>query len=177
LEYDRYYPFLLNEKPSHTPFYLNDPPGTKLDGFLYNLLFSTSLPSLLQPEDRNSMAFSIESRVPFLDHRLVEYAFSLRNDDKIKGIETKRILRYALKDVLPEAIVNRKDKKGFVTPGETKWLRGSLNHLTDIDYSNLPFLRKDMVKRIIEEYRNGDNSKSVLIWRIASLNYWVENFV
>lgn len=177
MEYKRYYPFLLNEKPAQTPFYLADPPGTKLDGFLYNLMFSSSLPSLLQYEDRNSMAFSIESRVPFLDHRLVEFAFSLRNDDKIKGIETKRILRQSLKDVLPEAIVNRKDKKGFVTPGETKWLRGPLNHLMDINYANLPFLRKDLVKNIMEKHAKGDNSKSVLVWRIATLNYWIQNFV
>lgn len=177
MEYKRYYPFLLNEKPAQTPFYLADPPGTKLDGFLYNLMFSSSLPSLLQYEDRNSMAFSIESRVPFLDHRLVEFAFSLRNDDKIKGIETKRILRQSLKDVLPEAIVNRKDKKGFVTPGETKWLRGPLNHLMDINYANLLFLRKDLVKNIMEKHAKGDNSKSVLVWRIATLNYWIQNFV
>jgi asparagine synthase (glutamine-hydrolysing) len=177
MEFNHYYPFLLNEKPAQTPFYLADPPGTKLDGFLYNLIFSTSLPSLLQYEDRNSMAFSIESRVPFLDHRLVEFAFSLRNEDKIKGIETKRILRQSLKDVLPEAIVNRKDKKGFVTPGETKWLRGPLHHLTDINYANLPFLRKDLVNNIMDKHRMGDNSKSVLAWRIATLNYWIQNFV
>lgn len=177
MEYRSYYPFLLNEKPEQTPFYLTNPPGSKLDSFLYNLMFSTSLPSLLQYEDRNSMAFSIESRVPFLDHRLVEFAFSLRNDDKIKGIETKRILRHSLKDILPDAITNRKDKKGFVTPGETKWLRGPLNNLMDINYSNLPFLRKDLVKYIMEKHHNGDNSKSVLAWRIATLNYWIQNFV
>jgi len=177
MEYNRYYPFLLNEKPAQTPFYLTDAPGTKLDSFLYNLMFSTSLPSLLHYEDRNSMAFSIESRVPFLDHRLVEFAFSLRNEDKIKGIETKRILRQSLKNVLPEAIVNRKDKKGFVTPGETKWLRGPLSNLMEINYSNLPFLNKDLVKQIMDAHSKGDNSKSVLAWRIATLNYWIQNFV
>lgn len=177
MEYRGYYPFLLNEKPAKIPFRLTHTPGTKLDNFLYNLMSSTSLPSLLQYEDRNSMAFSIESRVPFLDHRLVEFAFSLRNDDKIKGIETKRILRHSLKDILPEAIVNRKDKKGFVTPGEIKWLRGPLKNLMDINYQNLPFLRKDIVKRIMENHSKGDNSKSVLAWRIATLNYWIQNFV
>lgn len=177
MEYSRYYPFLLSEKPSAAPFYLTNPPGSKLDGFLYNLIFTTSLPSLLQYEDRNSMAFSIESRVPFLDHRLVEFAFTLRNDDKIKGLETKRILRHSLKDILPDAITNRKDKKGFVTPGETKWLRGPLQHLTEINYSNLSFLDKKAVKNIMEKHQKGDNSQSVLAWRIATLNYWVQHFV
>jgi asparagine synthase (glutamine-hydrolysing) len=62
----------------------------KLDSLLYNLLFNTTLQTLLHYEDRNSMAFSIESRVPFLDHRLVEFAFTLRRQDKISDrAETK----------------------------------------------------------------------------------------
>lgn len=175
-EYNSYYPFLFNQRNHSIPFYLSDVPGTKLDRFLYNLTFHTSLPSLLHHEDRNSMAFGIESRVPFLDHRLVEFAFSLSNTDRIDGIETKRIMRKALNDILPAAVANRKDKKGFVTPGEVKWLRGPLKHLTDINYANLPFLKKELVARLMEAYRKGDNSKAVLIWRISSLNYWLQNF-
>jgi asparagine synthase (glutamine-hydrolysing) len=123
------------------------------------------------------MAFSIESRVPFLDHRLVEFSFSLQNDDRINGLETKRILRTALSGIMPSEIVNRRDKKGFVTPGETKWLRGPLSHLLDIRYENLPFLRKDVTERIIKAHKTGDNSLSTLVWRIATLNYWINNFV
>ena len=123
------------------------------------------------------MAFSIESRVPFLDHRLVEFAFSLRDEDKIRGTETKYILRKALADVLPDAITNRQDKKGFVTPGENKWLRGPLKHLLDIDYSNLDFLNKERVAGLVEQYRKGDTSRAVLVWRIATLNYWIKNLV
>jgi asparagine synthase (glutamine-hydrolysing) len=177
IEYQRYYPFLLAEKPAYNPFLLANTPGTRLDSFLYNLLFTTSLPSLLQYEDRNSMAFSIESRVPFLDHRLVEFAFSLQNDDRINGLETKRILRTALSGIMPSEIVNRRDKKGFVTPGETKWLRGPLSHLLDIRYEDFPFLRKDVTERIIKAHKAGDNSLSTLVWRIATLNYWINNFV
>jgi len=176
-EYNNYYPFLLKEKSTQSPFYLSDVPGSKLDRFLYNLTFNTSLPSLLHHEDRNSMAFGIESRVPFLDHRLVEFAFTLNNDEKIQGIETKRILRKAMADILPKAVAERKDKKGFVTPGEVKWLRGPLNHLTEINYNNIPFLRKTVVNRLMDDYKKGDNSKALLIWRIAALNYWIENFV
>ncbi len=174
LEYRNYYPFITNV--SDIPFKLDRVKGNGMDNFLYQLLFNTSLPSLLQYEDRNSMAFSIESRVPFLDHRLVEFAFTLHNEDKIKGVETKHIMRRALNDVLPEAIVNRKDKKGFVTPGESKWLRGPLKHLLELDYNQLDFLQKSKVKSIVEAYLNGDNSKAVLVWRIATLNYWLKNF-
>jgi asparagine synthase (glutamine-hydrolysing) len=122
------------------------------------------------------MAFSIESRVPFLDHRLVEFAFQLKTNDKVKGTETKYILRKSLHGILPEAIENRKDKKGFVTPGENKWLRGPLKHLLDIDLDKMDFLKKETVKKILNEYKNGDNSKAILIWRIAALNYWLRNF-
>lgn len=175
LEYKNYYPFLSNNK-NDVPFKIAGGKGNVMDTFLYNLMFTTSLPSLLQYEDRNSMAFSIESRVPFLDHRLVEFAFTLRNSDKIKGIETKHILRKSLRDILPDAITNRKDKKGFVTPGENKWLRAPLKHLLDIDYNKLDFLQTEKVKSIVEAYKSGDNSKSVLVWRIATLHYWIKNF-
>lgn len=77
-------------------------------------MLDTSLPTLLQYEDRNSMAFSIESRVPFLDHRLVEFVFQLRNEDKANGIYTKWVMREALKDVMPQAIIERKDKKDLL---------------------------------------------------------------
>jgi asparagine synthase (glutamine-hydrolysing) len=72
------------------------------------------------------MAFSIESRVPFLDHRLVEYGFSLPIEWRVKNGLTKYALREGLKDVLPSEIYKRKDKKGFVTPGEFKWVKGPL---------------------------------------------------
>jgi len=171
LEYSRYYPFMTDQPTSPAPFSLAHPEGSRLDSFLYNLLFTTSLPSLLHYEDRNSMAFSIESRVPFLDHRLVEFVFSLHDDDKIKQAETKFILREALKDILPYAIYARKDKKGFVTPGENKWLRGPLKFL--IDTPVLPdFIQKEKANKIFSDYRNGDNSKATLVWRLATLGEW-----
>ena len=82
----------------------------------------TSLPALLHYEDRNSTAFSLEARVPFLDYRLVEFMFSLPTEEKIKNGVTKVILRDAMKGVLPEQIRNRTDKMGFVTP-EDIWFR------------------------------------------------------
>ena len=100
--------------------------ASRTDNFLYHLLMTTTLPTLLHFEDRNSMAFSIESRVPFLDHRLVEFGFSLPLEWRVKNGETKYILREAMKDVLPDAIYKRKDKKGFVTPGEKRWVQGPL---------------------------------------------------
>ena len=73
------------------------------------------------------MAFSIETRLPFLDYRLVEYVFSLPSHQKIKGGVTKVILRNAMKDILPEEVRKRKDKMGFVTP-EGIWFATSLKN-------------------------------------------------
>src|SRR5215204_5314383 len=76
------------------------------------LTFSANLQMLLHWEDRNSMAHSIEARVPFLDHRLVEFALALGNDHKTVGADTKRVLRRAMKDVLPPPVLARRDKLG-----------------------------------------------------------------
>jgi asparagine synthase (glutamine-hydrolysing) len=124
------------------------------------------------------MAFSIESRVPFLDHRLVEFVFSLNDNDKINEGITKIILRESLKEILPAAIVNRTDKKGFVTPGEVRWLRGPLKPLTDNMNSETfpPFLNRKKIKDIMQEYRNGNSSKALFVWRIVCLDYWLKNF-
>lgn len=162
----------LHVKP---PFeILSHPMATRFDEFLHGLIFTTSLPTLLHYEDRNSMAFSIESRVPFLDHRLVEFAFTLDNHDKINRGVTKYILREAMNGSLPAAIYHRHDKKGFVTPGEDKWLRGPLKCLLDIDLRQLDFINTNVVNQVVSRYKLGGND-STLVWRLATLNYWLKN--
>ena len=162
---------------SHAAISFENKTPDRVDNFLYHLLFNTTLQTLLHFEDRNSMAFSLESRVPFLNHKLVEFAFSLTNSDKINNkAETKYILRESLKKVLPQAVYERKDKKGFVTPGEVKWLNGSLKFLLDIDYNKLSFMNVSLVKSEVEKYKNGNTSNASFVWRIACLHYWIKNF-
>jgi asparagine synthase (glutamine-hydrolysing) len=172
LELKHYFPFLLKDRK--TSISLKEKTGSRLNNFLYHLMFEASLPSILHYEDRNSMAFSIESRVPFLDHRLVEFAFSLPDEDKIHKGETKYILRQSMKRILPESIANRKDKKGFVTPGEIKWLRGQLRFLIDEDFRDLDFIRHDKAGKVLDDFRKGENKYANLVWRLAVLNYWVK---
>ena len=74
------------------------------------------LPSLLRYEDRNSMAFSIETRLPFLDYRLVEFVFALPDEQRLDGTTTKAILRRSLADRIPRVVLERRDKMGFETP-------------------------------------------------------------
>lgn len=143
--------------------------------FLYNLIFYTSLPTLLHYVDRNSMTFSLESRVPFLDHRLIEFVFSLPFEYKISATaETKAVMRHALKDVLPEAIYNRRDKKGFVTPGDTEWLRGPLKDIVNIDYERASCFNKQKMEAILSAFRKGDNTHSRLVWKTVVAHEWLK---
>lgn len=170
-EYHNYFPFLGPKQ--NTPFEFKHLTGSPLKKFLYHLIFDTSLPSLLHYEDRNSMAFSIESRVPFLDHRLVEFSFALDDTDLLHKGETKRVLRNAMEGIIPPAIAQRKDKKGFVTPGEIKWLRGSLSFLLESDFKQLDNLNLTVVQRLIKDFKKGDNRNANIVWRIVVLNYWL----
>jgi asparagine synthase (glutamine-hydrolysing) len=86
----------------------------------YAQIAFTSLPKLLHWEDRNSMAWSVEGRVPFLDYRLVEFAMSLPDELKVSQGTTKRVLREAMRDVLPSQLVARRDKIGFAA-SEHEW--------------------------------------------------------
>jgi asparagine synthase (glutamine-hydrolysing) len=175
-EYYNFLPQMLQHKNGKVPFQLENKFSNKLDNFFYHLLFHSMLPSLLHFEDRNSMAFSIESRVPFLDHRLVEFGFTLNNDDRIHNGTTKFILREAVKDIIPQAVYQRKDKKGFSTPG-AKWLRGDMKFLLEQDFSKSEMLDQKKVKQVMKEFNGGNDKMANLVWRICGLNYWINNFV
>jgi asparagine synthase (glutamine-hydrolysing) len=109
---------------------------------------SSNLAMLLHWEDRNSMAHGIEARVPFLDHRLVEFSIGIGDRHKIVGGDTKRVRRSAMRGILPELVRNRRDKLGFATP-EEDWFRGPLSEavLAGVEqtlarYPELPDARK-----------------------------------
>ena len=123
------------------------------------------------------MQYSIESRVPFLNHQLIEFAFGLSDEDRISPrAETKYILREAVKDILPEAVYARKDKKGFVTPGEVEWLNGPLKFLLDIDYKKMDWINPHIAKQLVDDYKKGEIKNATLVWKLASLNYWLKYF-
>ncbi len=148
----------------------------RTDDFFFQHIHLLILPNLLHYEDRNSMAFTIESRLPFLDHRLVEYAFSLPFDHKIKHGLTKFILRDSMKGTTPDSILERTDKKGFTTPGEVKWLRGPLKHL--LEKENLQYLsavcNMPKVEKLVAEFQAGSNKNASMVWRLAMLNTWLK---
>ena len=95
--------------------------ASDIQGMSIAQLSATNLPMLLRWEDRNSMAFSVEARVPFLDYRFVELALALPDEAKVGGGVSKRALRQAMRGTVPDEVLDRKDKMGFVT-SEALWV-------------------------------------------------------
>ncbi len=151
-----------------------------LSEVLHRELTATNLPSLLHYEDRNSMAFSIEARVPFLDVRVVEYIASLPLRQKIQNGVTKVSLRRAIKGIIPESIRCRMDKMGFVTPEEV-WMGESLQPfilkiLNSSVFRERPFWDADAVKRDYLKFIEGRSLYSPEIWRIICTELWLQMF-
>ncbi|HOD54665.1 MAG TPA: asparagine synthase (glutamine-hydrolyzing) [Candidatus Cloacimonadota bacterium] len=141
------------------------------------LLYS-KLPVLLHNEDRNSMAHSIESRVPFLDYRLVEFALSLPENYKINQGRTKYILRNAMKDILPGQIINRHDKMAFVT-AEEQWVKENpaffRNEIKDSLGMSESFINestKDFFDQMIDGFVPFDYS----LFRFICFGRWLKQF-
>lgn len=112
-----------------------------------------SFPPLLRYEDRNSMAHSIEARVPFMDYRLVRFVYSLPATYKIRHGFTKSLLRDSLKGVLPEETRTRISKLGFATP-QSEWMKNSLNSYFHAHFSKMdnPYLNNKMITTEFEKY-------------------------
>lgn len=149
--------------------------------YLYKMMRHMSLPALLKYEDRDSMAFSIEARVPFLDYRIVEYVFSLPNDQLLRGGTTKYVLRQAMRGTLSEKIRTRQDKMGFVTP-EDLWFRNEIREPIRKILASKSFAARKYFnqKRVLEEFDRhlrGEKNLSVLIWRWVNLELWLRRFI
>ncbi|MCX7342380.1 MAG: asparagine synthase (glutamine-hydrolyzing) [Hyphomicrobiales bacterium] len=156
------------------------PPVTDIRTLCLTLTYGSNLGMLLHWEDRNSMAHSIEARVPFLDHPLVEFDLALGNDHKIVGADTKRVLRKGMVDVLPTVVTERRDKLGFATP-EQIWFRGPLRPLisdgiekTLARYPSL--LNASGVRELAKEMLYGDRPVDFTLWRIVNLGIWGERY-
>ena len=151
-----------------------------LDRVLGRETVATNLPALLRYEDRNSMRFGIEARVPFLDYRVVEYLASLPLDQKIRRGVTKRVLRRAIRGLVPEAIRCRMDKMGFVTPEEV-WMRGALAGLVEDvlasdSFRSRPYWDAGKVAQDYADYRAGRAAYSHEVFRVVITELWLRLF-
>jgi len=154
--------------------------GGSLPVVLHRELAGTNLPALLHYEDRNAMAFSIESRVPYLDVRFVEYIASLPLNQKIRGGVTKIALRNAIRGIVPESIRCRMDKMGFVTPEEV-WMKEDLRPFVLEVLSSGEFAGRNLwnADEVIQNYLaflEGKAAYSPEIWRIVCTELWLRKF-
>lgn len=153
----------------------------RLRTLMTRILTIRGLPELLHAEDRNSMAHSLEARVPFLDYRLVELSLSLDGGRLLERGTTKAILRHALADLLPPAVAARTDKLGFVTP-EALWLRGPLGDLAADAFASQRFADRGFVdaaaaRRRLERHRSGELEAGFELWRSLNLELWARAFL
>jgi len=144
--------------------------------------FEYKLEHLLKWNDRNSMAFSIESRTPFLDYRLVEYSLSIEPEQIIRNGVTKYILRESMKGVLPEEIRNRQDKIGFATP-QDEWFRTEkfklfISEILESEsFRNRKIIDADKALVLYNKHVKGDINISKDIWKWIHLELWFREFI
>ena len=132
--------------------------------------FKTLLPALLHVEDRVSMAHGLESRVPFLDHPLVEFAATIPSNIKFKNGALKHLLRNSMGSYLPQAIVDRKDKMGFPVP-LTEWIKGEANDFVRDTLSTKNALQRDLVKnKIVLSKLDSEPQFSRKLWQVRVRN-------
>jgi asparagine synthase (glutamine-hydrolysing) len=150
---------------------------------LHRLLYAdinSYLVELLMKQDQMSMAVSIESRVPFLDHELVNFALSIPTQYSVRGLTGKFILKEAIADLLPQAIIYRK-KLGFPTPWEY-WLAGPT--LDRVERALLApqaldrkLFRAEPLRRIFTEHRHRKRDHADRIWRLLNFEIWQRVFL
>ena len=138
--------------------------------------FKCLLPALLHVEDRMSMAHGLESRVPLLDHPLVEFAATIPADVKFKDGHMKHLLKTTFGDVLPAEIVNRRDKMGFPVPLK-EWFAGELHDLVEDTFHTLkekhrPYFNADAILANFDQ--SGKFSRKT--WGLLSLELWHQTF-
>lgn len=143
--------------------------------------FEYKLEHLLKWEDRNSMYFSLESRLPFLDYRLVEGVNNSPEDTRIHKGTLKYILRKSMSELVPKEILSDRNKIGYATP-EDLWFRSEIfksflsKRLTRNDHISEKYLNLKSVKNLINEHIAGRNNYSNEIWRWLNLEMWLGKY-
>lgn len=150
-----------------------------LDRLLYADI-KTYLHELLMKQDQMSMATSIESRVPFLDHKLVEFTCSLPERLKLRGRTTKYILRESMKDILPEPILSR-SKMGFPVP-IASWFRGAYSWVIEEYVLSERALSRgifnpEFVRQLVRRHQVGGENHEERLWALVNFEIWQRQFV
>lgn len=152
-----------------------------LRGALYSDCFEGFLSALLRYGDRNSMAHSREVRLPFLDHRIAEFVFSLGPGHVMGEARTKRLLRDAMTGVLPDGIVTRWNKQGFLPP-QDDWMDGALGRRIDALFHSPAFAARGWWhvpwwQGALRRFRAGERHLANTLWKPFMAEAWMEHFV
>ncbi len=144
-------------------------------------MLTATLPVLLRYGDRNSMAHAREVRLPFCDHRLAEFVFSLPAEFLMGGAETKHLLRGAMSGILPEKIRTRWNKQGFVPP-QADWFAGSLGGavrtiIEDPNFGGTGFWRAHWWRAVLARFERGETHLAGVLWRPFMEQAWRRHFV
>jgi asparagine synthase (glutamine-hydrolysing) len=138
--------------------------------------FKTLLPALLQVEDRMSMAHGLESRVPLLDHPLVELAATIPSNIKFKDGTMKHTFKEVVRPFLPDSVLNRQDKMGFPTP-VTHWLNGEAREFIEDVFTSAAAMNRDWVDngKVLDGIQQ-ESEFGRKIWGLLSLEIWQQEF-
>lgn len=153
-----------------------------LNSALYSDLITFSIPQLLRYEDKNSMRWSIESRVPFLDYRLVEFVASLPSCCKINSGSTKYLFRRAFRDLVSDKILERKDKIGFKAPEKDWWRDPAFAEMAEKviksrEFKSRIYWKPEEVERLFQEHTGGIKDHSEDLWKVICVELWIRRFI
>jgi asparagine synthase (glutamine-hydrolysing) len=180
-ERDRLSVLRLNGTPVlDAPPFDADPRASALRRILYFDQTSWLPDNLLERGDRMTMAASIEARVPFLDHELAAFVSSLPDEFRVRGLQSKWVLREAGKQLIPECILAR-PKVGFRVP-VNEWFRGEmraylLDHLQGGASITRPYYDAQVLDQILAEHLNGRQNHEKLLWALLNLEIWHRQYV
>ncbi|OFE14771.1 asparagine synthase [Humibacillus sp. DSM 29435] len=155
-------------------------PLTDLRERLLDDIFVGSLPARLRYDDRNARRFAVTTRMPLLDKDLVRFDFGLGSEALLKDGVSKRVLRDAVRDLLPSSVVGRRVKVGLTTP-HAEWLLRLKNHIYGVflsePFANRPYFDQSEVLHTFEGWiKGGSPADSLTIWRLLNLELWLQEF-
>ncbi|HKV98952.1 MAG TPA: asparagine synthase (glutamine-hydrolyzing) [Vicinamibacterales bacterium] len=159
--------------------YTRDARRDSLDDYVTQVFTRFAIPHLVHYDDRNAMAFSVEGRMPFLDHRLVELMWHAPYEAAVHRGVTKRVLRDTFADVIPSVVIERRDKVGFHTP-LARWLREdcrwvdsvmTAERIAAVGASDAHHYRAQRDALVA-----GDDTAAVPVWRALIFHLWAERF-
>ena len=153
----------------------------KLKSVLYSDSFKNSLTTLLRYGDRNSMAHSREVRLPFCDHRIAEFVFSLSPTILMGQAQTKKLLRKSMTGLLPTAISRRWNKQGFLPP-QAIWLQHELGQFTEQLFHSRSFAQRGFWntawwQKTLQRFQQGETHLAWVIWKAMIGESWITYFI